>query len=138
MNHKLTTPLHSGLGRTATDPVSPARSATVREVMDLYLIDNKYSYSLSPFSPPPTQAHLPGNEKGLTVRAEGRAHPPHNGKRVIMNGPTTKPATQLDYPGLVRLLPILRHLPDAAGMVTLEPEEAERIRNLGFQVQAGV
>jgi|SRR5665213_1968335 len=44
---------------------------------------------------------------------------------------------QPDYLGLVTLLPILRHLVDAAGVVTLEPEEADRIRALGFHAQAG-
>src|SRR5882724_372303 len=42
-----------------------------------------------------------------------------------------------DYPGLVKLLPLLRILPDALGETTLATEEAALIQSLGFAAEAG-
>ena len=42
-----------------------------------------------------------------------------------------------DYSNLVRLLPVLRRLPDATGETTLTPEEAAKIRSLGFTAESG-
>jgi hypothetical protein len=45
--------------------------------------------------------------------------------------------TAPDYPGLVKLLSILRSLPDARKEAMLTTEEAGRIRSLGFAAEAG-
>jgi len=42
-----------------------------------------------------------------------------------------------DYATLVKLLPILRRLPDAIGETTLTPEEAAKIRSFGFAANSG-
>jgi len=54
-----------------------------------------------------------------------------------MKSATANQIAQPDYAGLVRLLPHLHNLADAAGAVTLEPHEADRIRALGFHAQPG-
>src|SRR5713226_9706383 len=42
-----------------------------------------------------------------------------------------------DYATLVKLLPLLRRLPDATGETTLTPEEAAKIRSFGFTTEVG-
>ncbi len=42
-----------------------------------------------------------------------------------------------DYATLVKLLLVLRRLPDATGETTLSPEEAAAIRSLGFTAESG-
>lgn len=42
-----------------------------------------------------------------------------------------------DYAALVKLVPVLRRLPDATGETTLMPEEAARIRSFGFTAESG-
>src|SRR5258705_12861566 len=49
----------------------------------------------------------------------------------------TRATTASDYPGLVKLLPLLRILPDALGETMLTTEEAARIRSLGFAAETG-
>jgi|SRR5437588_8465459 len=49
----------------------------------------------------------------------------------------TEATTASDYPGLVKLLPLLRTFPDALGETTLTTEEAAHIRSLGFAAEAG-
>lgn len=42
-----------------------------------------------------------------------------------------------DYTSLVKLLPVLRRLPDATGETTVTPEEAAKIRSFGFTAASG-
>jgi len=49
-----TNPELNGLARTASDQVSPPQSVAVQLVLELYFIDYKYTYSLSPSNPRPT------------------------------------------------------------------------------------
>jgi hypothetical protein len=42
-----------------------------------------------------------------------------------------------DYGALIELLPLLRRMPDVTGETALTPEEAERIRSLGFEAEIG-
>jgi hypothetical protein len=42
-----------------------------------------------------------------------------------------------DYAILVKLLLVLRRLPDATGETTLTPEEAAKVRSLGFAAESG-
>jgi hypothetical protein len=50
---------------------------------------------------------------------------------------TTKQTGYPNFAGLVALLPTLRHLVDTSATVTLELEEAERIRMMGFDARPG-
>lgn len=45
--------------------------------------------------------------------------------------------TTPDYPGLAKMIPGLRHWPDALSETVLDAEEAQRIQSFGFAAEAG-